>query len=156
MKQLLLLVLAFTGWLATPASAANGAVVVETKSGETVTFYYETQPEITFTEGDVEIKSTEQSVVYAMNDVAQIKFDDTLVGIESVNKNETRFTFRGSQLVIEGLTPQTEVAVFAADGKLWKQGAADATGKVTMAMGDLTKGVYVIKTNKVSYKIIKK
>lgn len=157
MKQLLLFVLAFSGWLATPALAAgDGAVVVETKSGEKVTFYYEAQPEITFAEADVEIKSSEQSVVYAMSDVAQIKFDDTITGIGAVSKNETRFTFSGTQVIIEGLAPQSKVAVFAADGKLWKQGSADANGKATLALGELTKGVYVVKTNKVSYKIVKK
>lgn len=157
MKQLLLFVLAFSGWLAAPAFAAgDGAVVVETKSGEKVTFYYEAQPEITFADANVEIKSSEQSVVYAMNDVAQIKFDDTIAGIDDVSKNETRFTFSGTQLIIEGLAPQSKIAVFATDGKMWKEGTADANGKVTMAMGELTRGVYVIKTNKVSYKIVKK
>lgn len=158
MKYFLLLMLALPGWFATPVSAeGKGAMVVETKGGDKVLFYFAQKPEMAFSGADVEIKSTAETVLYPMSDVAQIKFDEEATsGITNLKSGNVSFRFTDGQLTVEGLAPASLVAVYSTGGVLCLQGKADGSGRVVLSTGALTRGAYIVKTDKVTYKIVKK
>lgn len=157
MKYFVLLMLMFTGWLSVPASAEEReAMVVETKGGDEVLFLFEQKPEMTFSGENVEIKSTKETVLYPMEDVAQIKFEQISTGIGNVNAGDVSFRFTDGQLEAEGLAPQSAVTVYSADGTARLSSKADASGKAMLQTDSLPKGIYIVKTDKVTYKIIKK
>lgn len=156
MKYFVLCMLMFAGWLSVPASAEEReAMVVETKGGDRVLFLFEQKPEMTFSGESVEIKSAEETVLYPMEDVAQIKFEQITSGIGSAETGDVSFRFSGGQLEADGLTPQSAVTVYSAGGTVMLRGKADAGGRAVLPTGSLQKGIYIVKTDKVTYKIVK-
>jgi len=157
MKHLFMLVLVLAGWIAVPASAEEKeAMVVETNGGTNVVFFFDEKPEMTFSGENVEIKSTKESVLYPMNEVEQVKFEMRTVGIENtLADSDISFRFEG-QLIVEGLNPTTPVAVYSLNGTQCLEGKADDNGKAVLPTETLSPGVYIVKANKISFKIIKK
>lgn len=119
-------------------------------------FFFDQKPEMTFSGANVEINSTAETVMYPMNDVMQIYFDQTVTGIGKTALGEMSFRFADGQLSIEGLSPATAITVYSAGGAVCLQGKADANGRAELSTGTLSRGVYVVKTGKVTYKIVKK
>lgn len=157
MKHLLMLVLLLAGWIAVPASAQEKeeVMVVQTKGGENVVFRFPEKPEMTFSGADVKIQSTKESVLYPMKDVAQVKFETISAGVENALADSgLSFRFDGD-LTVEGLNAGTAVAVYSLNGVQCLGGQADINGKAVLPTETLSPGVYIVKTNKVSFKIVK-
>lgn len=157
MKHLLMLVLVLAGWIAVPASAEEKeAMVVETTSGNNVVFFFDVKPEMTFSGENVEIKSTAESVLYPMKEVAQIKFENRPDGVENtLADKDISFRFERN-LTVEGLNPASSVTVYSLNGTLCLEGQADDNGQAVLSTETLTPGVYIVKANNISFKIVKK
>lgn len=153
-----MLVLLLACWIAVPASAqeTEEVMVVETKGGEDVVFRFPEKPEMTFSGENVKIQSTKETVLYPMNEVAQVKFETRSAGVENaMADNEVSFRFDGD-LTVEGINAGTAVTVYSLNGVQCLEGKADSNGKVVLPAGTLAPGVYIVKTNKLSFKIVKK
>ncbi len=138
-------------------SQSKDAMVVETKGGERVEFYFDQKPEMTFQDEYVNIAAGEQTVQYAMADVTRVYFQEgTGTGVSSAKAESVRFFFGGDQLRAEGLTPGTQVSVYTVGGTLAAKAGAGSDGTATLSTAGLSKGVYLVKANKVSYKFVKK
>lgn len=130
-------------------------MVVETTGGDIVSFLFDTKPEMTFSGENVEIKSTSETVLYPMNTVARITFDE-IAGINAADQNDVIFYFNNDELTASGLKPLSEVIVYSIDGTIRLRGNVDTNGVATLSLKDLQGGIHIVKTGNITYKIIKK
>lgn len=152
-----MLTLLLAGWIAFPTSAEEKeAMVVETKGGSSVVFFFDEKPEMTFAAENVNIESTKETVLYPMNEVDQVRFEKRSVGVENtIGDSEISFRFEGD-LIVEGMNPESTVAIYSLNGTLHLEGKADGNGKAVLPTETLVPGIYVVKADKISFKIVKK
>lgn len=131
-------------------------MVVETNEGKKVSFFFDQKPELSFSGENVEIVSTAENVLYPMSDVAQIYFEQISLGVNDATLGGTSFHFTDGQIMVNGLAPDSVIAVYSANGTLCLQGRADGDGNAVLSTETLSGGMYIVQTSKVNCKIIKK
>lgn len=146
MKKLLLLMLGLS--IAIGASAAMQSIVVTKTDGSKVEITITDATKIKFAEGNITFG--DQS--FPRSEVSMWSYSAN-TGVSSVKVDASRlFTQAGSELTFK---VNANVMVFAVDGRLVVANPTVQAGSV-VSLGNLANGVYIIKVNNASYKIVKK
>lgn len=153
-KKRMLRLLFACGFMMSPLIAhayAEPKVVVSTFAGSSFEFYISAKPRITYQDNLLVIVSDKDgSVSLEAADVKEFRFcssDET--GVAAV-KSDGRF---GSMM--SGLKAGSRVAVLSLDANTVQTVYAGSDGKAEINFGQLPDGVYIIKTEKGSFKIKK-
>ena len=152
-KELLKLLLA-CGLMMSPLlgfANAEPKVVVETNAGSSYEFYISDNPRITYQDNLLVIKNEKDlSVSVDAADVKTFKFyssDDTAIDGVEIGGNF------GSRM--SGLKAGSSVNVITIDGKTVQSTTVGKDGNAEIDFTQMPKGVYVVKTEKGSFKIQK-
>ena len=156
MKKLQLLLLML---LALPigmlADSLNTLVVV-LKNGSETAFFLKDKPNVTFEGTNLKVASDKQTVTFALSDVLRfmyVKKDPT--GIDETVVDPTEVCYDGGVLVISQLKQGAFVDIYSLDGKLLRQLKASHSGTYRLNLSELSKGLYLVKADNVTYKITK-
>ena len=152
--QLLLLML-----LALPigmlADSQNTLVVTLKNSAET-TFFLKDKPNVTFEGTDLKVVSDKETVTFALSDVLRftyVKKDPS--GIDETVTDPTEVSYEGGVLVISQLKQGATVDVYSPDGKQVRQLKANHSGTYRLSLSELPTGLYLVKADNITYKIMK-
>ena len=141
--------------LAAEASAGQERkLVVWLKDGEKVYYDLEESPKTTFTGSDVIITTDVVTVSYPMEQVLRYTYDLATTDIENLKENEIHISQHGNSLGFENLKSGTVIKVYSIDGTL--KDSVSAGGSVTVSLDNYSSGVYIIKVNGMTYKVLKK
>lgn len=135
----------------------NHSVVVNCTDGTKMEYKFHDCP-VAFVDGDevnISVTMTHESVSIPMADITNLTFTK-VSGVESV-KEDSRVSFgiTRESLEVAGLEPGVSVAIYDVAGVMRVQGACGADGQVTLAIGDLASGVYVVSAGEKSFKFIR-
>lgn len=126
-------------------------------------YAFDAKPKVYYEDGDLVVASAEGSYRYANEDVHKITFSDNEtpvpVGISAVQADSgqgSTLRHSGDEVRMQGMRPGGKLYVYSADGKLQKALAASAEGSLTVRLSEFAKGIYILKTETTTYKIIKK
>ena len=144
--------------LATVAAWAEDGFYVVTTSGETAGFIFSEQPVWTCEGDNLVITCMNNTVVYPMDDVDCIYFDEigssSPTGITEVKNTELmRFVRDGVELT--GFAAYTTVTIYNLQGQLVGTYRTDGSGSLNISLADREQGIYIIKANKSTLKIKK-
>lgn len=152
-RKLFMTLLAFLAF--NLATNAEHALVVQLVNGSTQSFVLADKPEITMTNGMMNVTSADVSSAYKMTAVTDFHFTDIpATEIQKVNANELRFVRQSNDLIrIYGNSGT--ITVYDTNGQ--RQPAAITAGgnEKDINLSSMPKGMYIIKTNSQSYKITK-
>ena len=96
------------------------------------------------------------STGYQFEKVAKFYFEGELSSIPTIAANEVRVTYLDNQHIqVEGLAANSQVGLFSVLGQLIEQKTAKE-GEAVLFTLPAAKGVYILKVNEQSIKIIKK
>lgn len=155
MKNKIIKLLFSVGLLLFPhvADAGEARIVISTKGGVVAEFYLADDPVITYQDNLLVVKSSKSEVSVAAEDVAAFDFEPSSgdTGIDDVFSGNGA---GGSRL--SGLQPGSKVQVYNVEGRLVKTITVSADGKAELDMDALPGGVYIVKTQKTSFKITNK
>lgn len=134
------------------SSALNASEMLtfELKNGKTHVFALEDNPNISFSTGKIIIKSLSAETSYAIGDVSKYYFLDIETDIKQVN-NDFIFSFIDNVLSISGCR---NIQIYSISGNLIF--SEDNIEETQISMKDYPKGVYMIKTDLKTIKIIKR
>ena len=153
------------------ANAANtgDALIVEFNDANQADeyFYLAEEPRVEFGTDVVYIISSDFTTEFDYSSIKRIYFgddsqsSDTPGPVTDITYEPTpnRFTFQyvdGQTVRMTGVDEATKVALYSIDGKRMSMDAECNGDEVTIHLGGLQRGFYVIKTNKQSFKIYKK
>lgn len=139
-------------------TAKNG-VVVETSSGEKVTFLLDEQPKFSFDGKTVKLTSAKINAEYASSDINKVYFTaDAATGIKEIGTSKTsaNISTQGEYVVVDGAKAEEAIVCFSADGKLLYQTKADNKGHAEISLASMSKGMIIIHISNKSLKVIKK
>lgn len=151
-KSIIPLLLAFC----TLAYGQN-TIVIQQKDGKVARFSFTEKPVVTYSGNDVLVNTTKNSVQYPIYLLQKISFDIdwNTTDIEEVEVAEPSFHFRDDALSISGENPRSLVFLYNIKGMLAGRYQTDDRGCVTIPIRQLRPDLYIVKTNRFSFKFRK-
>lgn len=126
-------------------------IVIKTAT-ETVAVALADNPVITYANDQLVIKTTERQVEVAVAEITGYNFtDDEPSAIRNI---EVSRLHKQGMVVFDNLKVGTAVTLYSAKGELMTTTTANADGTAVIDMHELTKGIYIVRTDKLSIKII--
>lgn len=156
MKKLLLLLLPLMAFPIGMLADSQNTLVVKLKNGAETTFFLKDKPNVTFEGTDLKVVSNKETVTFALSDVLRFTYvKKDASGIDETVVDPTEVSYDGGVLVISQLKQGASVDIYSLDGKLLRQLTAHHSGTYRLNLSELPKGVYLVKADNVTYKIMK-
>lgn len=153
-RMLLLLCVAFFIF---PAMAQN-TLTIHQKDGQQFNFGFDDKPVITYTDTYLVLKTTKTEVQYPLASVAKFTFtdvEDAVIPIKQ-DSNAAQLELDGYVVSITGAKAGINVLVIGPDGKTLDTYKTGSDGSVTFSIADLPQGLYIINSENLTCKILKK
>lgn len=141
---------------ALPSSDEVLCMVISHSDGTEATFALCDKPVVSHQNGNLVVESSTGSMSTPLSDIAQWTFAlSNINSIEETPMANPQALYRFGQATISGLPAGTRVGVYGIDGKALMQAVSDGEGHVSIDLGQLPNGVYILRTPHQSYKIKK-
>ena len=145
---------------ATLSSLADSQrLVVWQKSGQKVYFDLNEEPETTFEDGNLVIRSSRTTVSYPLTSVLRYTYEGgtiTDVGDVKMRPGEVRFLQNAEQMAFDGLQDGTILEVYTLDGVKIKTVKAQGGQRTVVSLADQAAGTYIVKAGEATYKFMKR
>ncbi len=145
---------------ATLSSLADSQrLVVWQKSGQKVYFDLTEEPETTFEDGNLVIRSSRTTVSYPLTNVLRYTYEGgtiTDVGDVKMRPGEVRFLQNAEQMAFDGLQDGTILEVYTLDGVKIKTVKAQGGQRTVVSLADQAAGTYIVKAGEATYKFMKR
>lgn len=139
-------------------SFAQNTLTVHQKNGQQFSFGFDEKPVVSFTDSFLVVKSTKMEVQYELALVSKFTFDDVedaVIGIKD-DSGKSYITLDEYTICIIGMKANATVSLIASDGKLLQSCKADKDGSVTFSIAELPEGTYIISSESLTCKIMKR
>ena len=156
MKRLQLLLLMLLALPIGMLADSQNTLVVKLKNGAETTFFLKDKPNVTFEGTDLKVVSNKETVTFALSDVLRFTYvKKDASGIDETVVDPTEVSYDGSVLVISQLKQGASVDIYSLDGKLVRQLKAYRSGTYRLSLSELPTGLYLVKADNITYKIMK-
>ena len=132
-------------------------LVVWLKNGEKAYFDLNTLPETSFGGGKLTIKSSTTTISYQIGDVLRYTYDDN--GASGIEEQSSAYSLKisedGEDITFRNLKPGIIVKLYSLGGVLLEQRTADGAAPLTITLRNRPSGVYVVKADNETIKLMK-
>ena len=158
MKQrLLILLMSFIAVASGTWADTQQRLIVWMKNGEKVYFNLVEEPETTFENGKLVIKTTKTTVYYQLENVLRYTYDGDITDVVGpmLRPNEIRFMQGTDQMAFDGLTDGTQIEIYSLDGMKLGSMLAKEGERITISFQNRPAGTYIVKVGDATYKFLK-
>lgn len=153
--KLLLLLLLLMG--STTPLLAQTALIVHQKSGEVVYYSFSEQPKVTYLGTNLVITTSKTKVEYPLANLLKFSFGDMANSVGAVaSESKTEVRLDNGAIAVTGAKPSSVLAIYNTNGMLINSHIVDENGNAYIFISNLTKGIYIIKSDNITFKFIKK
>ena len=132
-------------------------LVVETKDHVKTAYMLADKTQVRFAGANLRVVSSKADVTYQLSDILRFTYETrSTTGISELRTTQAEVDYKDGQLVISGIKAGGSVNVYSLEGKLVKQLTAQRSGTYRLSLASLSKGVYIVKADNVTYKIMKR
>lgn len=137
---------------------AQNTLTVHQKDGEKFYFGFEDKPTVTFTDNELVVTSTKTELRYELAKVAKFTFDDIEDAVINIKADASiaSITLDEYTVSITGVKADVPICLITSDGKLLQTYKTDQEGSVTFSIAELPQGAYIINSESLTCKILKK
>ena len=137
---------------------AQNTLTVHQKDGQQFSFGFEEKPVVTFTETELVVNTKGVELRYELTRFSKFTFDDKepIEDAVPVITSKASITLDEYTVSISGAKVGIAVRLIASEGRTLKQYKTDADGSVTFSISELPEGLYVIASESLTCKILKK
>lgn len=135
--------------------------VVWMHSGARISFPLVEHPVLTYVDGDIVVTTSQEQLTYAHVDVRKFTFADEDISqgepakIET-SEHEAQWQRQGDVMYFVDCTPGERVTVYNATGQQVAQYAILPDGTLRIPLSQFGEGMYIVKTESITYKFMKK
>lgn len=151
MKQLLLLI---TWFLSSQALAQNYLTIIQ-KNGDEFSFGFTDKPVITYSATDLVMATEKTTVQFPLEGLAKFVFTDQPTSVPTI-ETAVDLSVWDNVVSMTGLKAQAKVEVISTDGKVVFTYKASPEGTLSFSIAELPASTYIIKTESLTCKILKK
>ena len=133
-------------------------LTVHQKDGNVFRYSFEEKPVVTFTDKDIVLKSTKVEVQFDMTKVAKFTFNESATPADGIKADDAQSSIVLDEYTvsISGAKADMDVRFMASDGKVLQTFRTGQDGSVEFSIADYPEGTYLISSESVSVKILKK
>lgn len=153
MKKLLLLTL--VSLLAVPISAQQYLTITQ-KDGQQFSFGFSDNPVVTYEGSDLILTTAKTVIQYPLESLLNFTFTDQTTSVQTLEGAAATVSKSENFVTIMGAKPETAVNLIGTDGKVLFSKKSDADGVVSFSIADLPDGIYIVKSESLNCKIVKK
>ena len=132
--------------------------------GSRTAYAFGQHPVVTYTNGELLLTTTQQQVAYAAADVRKFTFSASDIScdaqpptsVASPIELSLQFSLQQGNVHFSGCRAGSTIIVYTLDGKQMQTVTTDETGNATIDIASYPAGVYIIKTETITHKIIKR
>lgn len=141
----------------TEDSDTRYSFVVWTNSGETFSYPLSERPKVTQTTSSLVLTTTQTEVEYPKDDVWKFTLCTGMEGgVGSITCDNIGMVQRDNVVHLTNCRAGSEVRIYSISGTLFSSQVAAEDGTLEIGLGNLNSGVYIISTESIAYKIIKR
>lgn len=136
----------------------QNTLTIHQKDGQQFSFGFDDKPIITYTDTDLVLKTTKTEVQYPLASVVKFTFTDVEDAVIPIKQdgNAAQLELDGYVVSITGAKADINVSVVGPDGKTLGTYKTASDGSVTFSIADLPQGLYIINSENLTCKILKK
>ena len=139
------------------AQSTVKGVVIETAGGQRTEYALTEAPRLTYDGNTVTLTTTKVSVDYTTSNILKVMLTDiSSTGINDVESSLGNILLSNDEVRMSGLAADESVTLYNTNGMLLSTWKATSTGELTINLSDLSRGIYIIKTNHQSFKVTRK
>ena len=133
-------------------------LIVWMKNGDKVYFNLVEEPETTFENGLLIIKTPRSTVSYQLENVLRYTYDGDITDVvgPKLRPNEIRFMQGKDQMAFDGLADGTELEIYSLDGMKLGTIQAKEGERTTVSFQNRPAGTYIVKVGDATYKFLKR
>ena len=136
---------------------SQNTLTIHQKDGLKFSFGFEDKPVITYTDTDLVLKTTNTEVQFPLASLAKFTFIDEEDAVISIKDgNAAQLELDNYTVSITGAQSGISVSVIGSDGKSLAAYKTDGNGAVTFSIAEQPEGTYIIKSESLTCKILKK
>jgi hypothetical protein len=147
---------------ATPASAQqeNGTwrktIIVATLDGTTMEYLIDQNTKVRIEKPNLVVETEGVVLNFELENMSQVRYGQRWVSAisQTTMDNGQPFKWDNETIFFDNLPKNTQIEVIAADGK--QVMSRQLSGETQLSLDKLTNGVYLVKVNQTTYKIIKR
>ncbi len=138
------------------AIAEEYSFIVWTKSGEQIDFPVSKKPKVTHSDNDFIISTPTTIVEYSKSDIKKFTLEiKSPGGIENVKSTTSNISQQDNTLILSGFPVGSTVNIFNINGQLLTAGTISDKERFTIDLSILNRGIYIVSTESITYKIIR-
>lgn len=137
---------------------SQNTLTVHQKDGQQFSFGFESKPVVTFTDTELIVKSKGIELRYELARFSKFTFDEKEIddAVIPIVENKASITLDEYTVSISGAKANIIVRLLSSDGRTLEQYKTDADGSIKFSISELPEGLYVIASESLTCKIIKK
>lgn len=160
MKRLIIAFVVFMMMAPMALYSQNNAMTAHFKNGQVVDFLFTLEPVVTFTDTEVVLTYKGLKFNYPLAELTKFTFSkkDLPTEVEEIVEEVRNVTYfiDGYTINISGAKAETALRVYASDGRMLEAYKTDKEGSLSFSIEDLPDGTYVINSEEITFKILKK
>ncbi len=132
-------------------------IIVQTLEGSTMEYLIDKDTKIKVVEPNLIIETDGMVLTYELQNMKQVRYGKKLTptGVQDLSRHDEKSIVQNNdKLYFNNLPAQTQINIFTFDGKMIKSERHD--GKAEISISNLPSGIYFLKMNDETYKILKK
>lgn len=128
---------------------------VHLKNGTSTQFLLNEEPKVTFGETTVNVESSTLTMEFDKTKVLKFTYG-TGASVEGIKTDGTPFIQQGDKLLFKNLIDGCKVTIYNINGAMVQSPVTATDNQFEISIYDLSAGVYIVKADTQSYKIIKR
>ena len=143
-------------------AAPQRTVSIYQKDGQVVAFAFSERPVVSYNGNDLVLTTAKTTVQFPIYLLKKLQFDEDWVNSDenvatTIEQKEPDVLvgFHDGMLTISGGEPNTQVTLYSVKGMMVGQWRLDDAGCATISMQGMGKDVYIVKTNRLTFKFRK-
>ena len=133
-------------------------LTIQQKDGQEFSFGFEDKPVITYTDTELVLKTAKTDVEYPLAALSKFIFTDLPTQVIAVPDDiqNPDYAMNDYEINITGAKVGINVSVISTDGKAIGTYKTGKDGSVTFSIADLPQGLYIINSENLTFKVLKK
>ena len=138
--------------------SAQNTLTIHQKDGEQFSYGFGEKPVVTFTDNDLIVTTANQNVqlTLALTLVEKFTFDNVEAAVNEIRESRPAISLDEYSVYIANIKENAVVNVNSADGKSIASSKVNAQGTVSFSSAELPAGTYIISSESLNIKILKK
>lgn len=128
------------------------------RNGMTTDILLNAKPRITFSKDKLNVQGTDISLEFLIDDIIKFTYEkENALSVNDIPKEKTSFVREGERITFNGVKSLDQVSLYNMNGiRIPIQPYHTATGNVSLSLYSIPTGIYLIKVNSITYKIVKR